>query len=70
MIGRVARALAECYGDPLWQSHVPGARAAVCSMLEPTCKMLEAATGGLPDWGYVPEKWRAVIDHILAEIAD
>jgi hypothetical protein len=39
-------------------------------MREPTCEMLEAATDRLPEWGYVPEEWRAMIDHILAEIAD
>jgi hypothetical protein len=36
-------------------------------MREPTPEMLEAALPDLPDWGYLPDDWRAMIDHAVAE---
>lgn len=64
MIERVARAIAAELGAADWRSHVDAARAAVMAMREPTIDMLEAALPDLPDWGYLPEDWRAMIDHV------
>ena len=67
MIERVARALAASLGGSDWRAFVPAARAAVAAMREPTVDMLEAAVPDLPDWGYLPDDWRAMIDHIASE---
>ena len=67
MIERVARALAVSLGGSDWRVFVPAARAAVAAMREPTVDMLEAAVPDLPDWGYLPDDWRAMIDHIASE---
>lgn len=67
MIERIARTLAEALGSDDWRSLAPAARAAVAAMREPTPEMLEAALPDLPDWGYLPDDWRAMIDHAVAE---
>ena len=67
MIERVARALAASLGGDDWRAFVPAARAAVSAMREPTMGMLDAALPDMPDWGYLPDDWRAMIDHIANE---
>ncbi|MFN0190680.1 MAG: hypothetical protein ACKVP5_01710 [Aestuariivirga sp.] len=67
MIERVARALAASSGSADWAAYTSSARAAVAAMREPTTDMLEAATPGLLDYGYLPEEWRAMIDHVVNE---
>ena len=59
MLERVARAIAEELQVDDWRILLPAARAAVRAMLEPSDEMLEAAVAGLPDYGYLPEEWRA-----------
>ena len=36
-------------------------------MREPTPDMLDAALPDSPDWGYLPDDWRAMIDHVAQE---
>lgn len=67
MIERVARALAQSLGGDDWRTFVKAARGAVAAMREPTPGMLDAATPGLPDWGYLEDDWRAMIDHAVKE---
>ncbi len=67
MTERVARAIATALGEPDWRPYVAAARAAVLAMREPTVDMLDAAVPDLPDWGYLPDDWRAMIDHIARE---
>jgi hypothetical protein len=67
MIERVARALAESSGSADWVAYTASARAAVAAMREPTTEMLEAATPGLLDFGYLPDEWKAMIDHVVNE---
>ena len=67
MVERVARVLAETLGGDDWRSFLEAARAAVRAMREPTPDMLDAALPDLPDWGYLPDDWRAMIDHAVAE---
>jgi hypothetical protein len=67
MIARVARAIAVTQGDSDWRAYLTPARAAVLAMREPTAAMLQAAIPDLPDWGYLPDEWRAMIDHVVAE---
>jgi hypothetical protein len=67
MVERVARSLCSTLGGDDWRSFAEAARAAVATMREPTPDMLDAALPGLPDWGYLPDDWRAMIDHALAE---
>jgi hypothetical protein len=67
MIERVARALAMSLGEEDWRTCVDAARAAVGALREPTADMLEAALPDMPDWGYLPDDWRAMIDHVAAE---
>jgi hypothetical protein len=68
MIERIARAIAENRGTGDWRSFLPAARAAVSAMREPTVDMLEAATPpDASDWGYLPEEWQAMIDHVANE---
>ena len=67
MIESVARAIADALGAEDWRSYVEAARAAVKAMREPTPSMLEAALPDMPDWGYLPEDWRAMIDHVAGE---
>ena len=67
MIERVARAIAADLGAADWRTCVGAARAAVTAMREPTVDMLEAALPDMPDWGYLPDDWRAMIDHVAEE---
>jgi hypothetical protein len=67
MTERVARAIAGALGASDWRPFVGAARAAVTAMREPTPDMLEAALPDMPDWGYLPDDWRAMIDHVARE---
>jgi hypothetical protein len=67
MIVRVARAIAISAGEEDWRDHIAAARAAVKAMREPTCAMLEAAVPDFPDWGFLPDEWRAMIDYAATE---
>jgi hypothetical protein len=67
MTERVARAIANAMGATDWRPYVGAARAAVSAMREPTADMLEAALPDMPDWGYLPDDWRAMIDHVANE---
>jgi hypothetical protein len=67
MIERVARAIAASCGSDDWCAFAPTARAAVAAMREPTLDMLEAALPNSPDWGYLPDEWQAMIDHVVNE---
>lgn len=67
MIERVARVLAASLGGSDWRAYVDAARGAVAAMREPTPDMLDAALADMPDYGYLPEDWRAMIDHVVAE---
>ncbi len=67
MTERVARAIAQSLGRDDWRSYVEAARAAVLAMREPTPDMLDAVLPDLPDWGYLPDDWRAMIDHVAGE---
>ena len=67
MIERVARAIAGTMGSGDWRPYVEAARAAVTAMREPTVEMLDAALPDMPDWGYLPDDWRTMIDHIAGE---
>jgi hypothetical protein len=67
MLEKVARAIAASQGHDDWRRYVTAAAAAMTVLREPTLEMLEAATSGLPDFGYLPEEWRAMIDHVMSE---
>lgn len=67
MTERVAEAIAEALGEDDWRPFVGAARAAVTAMREPTPDMLDAAMPDAPDWGYLPDDWRAMIDHVAEE---
>jgi hypothetical protein len=67
MTERVARAIASSLGESDWRPYVAAARAAVTAMREPTADMLDAAVPDAPDWGYLPNDWRAMIDHVASE---
>jgi len=67
MTERVARAIAAALGTSDWRPYVGAARAAVSAMREPTVDMLDAAMPDMPDWGYLPDDWRAMIDHVASE---
>jgi hypothetical protein len=67
MIERVARAIARSSGRDDWPAFTAAARAAVRALREPTVDMLEAALPDSPDWGYLPEEWQAMIDHVANE---
>jgi hypothetical protein len=67
MTERIARAIATAIGQDDWRPYVGAARAAVAAMREPTPDMLEAALPDSPDWGYLPDDWRAMIDHVTKE---
>ena len=69
MIIKVAKAIAVATGDTDWQIHLATARAAVSAMREPTTAMLQAAMSDLPDWGYLPDEWQAMIDYVATEQA-
>ncbi|MGE3830142.1 MAG: hypothetical protein AB7F76_04030 [Parvibaculaceae bacterium] len=67
MLEKVARAIAASQGHDDWRRCIGSALAAMSALREPTAEMLEAATYGLPDFGYLPEEWQAMIDHVLNE---
>jgi hypothetical protein len=67
MIVRMARAIALTQGSTDWSKFVETARASLTALRDPSDEMLEAATPGMPDWGDLPEEWRAMIDHVLGE---
>ena len=67
MIVKVAKAIAIVTGDTDWRVHIATARAAVKAMREPTSAMLEAAKPDLPDWGFLPDEWQAMIDYVVSE---
>ena len=67
MTERVAKAIAAELGAADWRICVGAARAAVTAMRDPTVDMLEAALPDMPDWGYLPDDWRAMIDHVAEE---
>jgi hypothetical protein len=70
MLERVARALAANEGSADWHAFTGAARAAVAALREPTVDMLEAALPDCPDWGYLPEDWQKMIDHVVNEPAN
>ena len=67
MIVKVAKAIAIATGDKDWKVHIGPARAAVKAMREPTSAMLDAAMPDLPDWGFLPDEWQAMIDYVVSE---
>jgi hypothetical protein len=67
MLERIARAIALAHGGRDWQAYTQSARAAVLALREPTTDMLEAALPDTPDFGYLPEEWTAMIDHVASE---
>jgi hypothetical protein len=67
MIVRMARAIALTQGSTDWPKFIETARASLTALRDPSVEMLEAATPGMPDWGELPEEWRAMIDHVLGE---
>lgn len=67
MLEKVARAIALAHGSGDWQAFTQSARAAVLALREPTADMLEAALPDSPDFGYLPEEWAAMIDHVASE---
>lgn len=67
MLERVARAIALAQGSSDWRPYAQSARAAVLALRDPTTDMLEAALPDAPDWGYLPDEWQAMIDHVASE---
>ena len=67
MIANVAHAIASAQGETNWRVHLGAARAAVLAMREPSIEMLNAAVHDLPDWGYLPDEWQAMIDYVAVE---
>lgn len=67
MLEKVARAIAASQGHDDWHRCIVTALAAISALREPTADMLEAAMTGLPDFGYLPEEWQAMIDHVMSE---
>jgi hypothetical protein len=67
MMIRMARAIAMSEGSSDWEHFLPAARASLTALREPSEEMLEAASTGLPDWGDLPEGWRAMIDYVLGD---
>ena len=67
MVAWLAQAIAVAEGDTNWQSRLGTARAAVNEMREPSTAMLQAAIPDLPDWGYLPDEWQAIIDYVATE---
>lgn len=66
MLFRVAQAIARADGTADWQSRIEAAHAAILAMREPTPDMIEAAIGSLPDWGFLEEDWRRMIDSVVS----
>ena len=67
MIVKVAKAIAVSSGDPDWRAHIATARAAVMALRVPSRAMLQAAMPDLPDWGFLPDEWQAMIDYVTSE---
>lgn len=67
MLEKVARAISLVLGEQNWANCIPAARAAVLAMSEPTTEMLEAAVPDLPDFGHLPEEYRAMIFHVAQQ---
>lgn len=67
MIVRMARAIAASQGTSNWEPFVAAARASLTAIREPSDEMLEAASDGMPDWGELPQEWRAMIDYVIGE---
>ncbi len=67
MIVRMARAIAASQGTTDWKPFIATARASLTAIREPSDEMLEAASGGMPDWGELPKEWRAMIDFVIGE---
>ena len=67
MIVRVAKAIASNSDNADWRVHIATARSAVKAMRQPTRAMLEAAMSDLPDWGFLPDEWQAMIDYVTSE---
>lgn len=67
MLEKVARAIADEVQVGHWRDFLPAARAAVLALREPSYEMLEAAVPGLPDYGDLPDEWRAMISYVLNE---
>lgn len=70
MMIRMARAIAVSEGSSDWEHFIPAARASLAAIREPSVEMLEAASAGLPDWGDMPDGWRAMIDQVLGDAAE
>lgn len=70
MIEAIAQAIATSENSADWQSRIPAARAALKAMLEPSPEMLDAALPTCTDWGYLPEEWRAMVQHVINEAGD
>lgn len=70
MLAKVARAISENIGCADWRDCIGTAHAAVSALREPTTEMLMAATVGLTDFGYLPDDWQDMIDHVLNETVD
>ena len=64
MIERVARAIAHSEGRTDWNNCLATARAAVAEMREPTVDMLAAAVPDMPDFGYLPDDFAAMIRYV------
>ena len=64
MIERVARAIAHSEGRADWGNCLATARAAVAEMREPTVDMLDAAVPDMPDFGYLPDDFAAMIRYV------
>lgn len=67
MIEAIARAIAKSENSSDWRTRVPAARAALTAMLDPSADMLDAALPTDTDWGYLPDEWRAMVQHVLDE---
>ena len=70
MLAKVARAISKDIGCADWRDCIGTAHAAVSALREPTTGMLMAATVGLADFGYLPDEWQDMIDHVLSETLD
>jgi hypothetical protein len=70
MLFRVAQAIAKADGTADWQSRIEVALAAIRAMREPTPDMVEAAIGSLPDWGFLEEDWRRMIESVVGRSVD
>ena len=65
MIEKIAVAIAENRADQDWLFLHSVCKSCLGCLRNPTVDMLEAATVGLPDYGYLPEEWQKMIDAAL-----